>query len=224
MADDTLVKAVERTVTGSSAARRLRKKGVLPCNLSTDEQGARSLQMNLHDFEMMLKHHSSENLVLDLQVGDEKPIKVLLRDVQHDPVTDYACHADFVEVSMTRKMRVDVPISLTGEPVGVTQTGGVLEHLLRELEVECLPGDIVESFPVDVSGLHIGDSILVGALETPDTWQVLTDGEIAVASVAAPRLEEEPADEEAGEAAEAGEPEVIGEKEGESDEKEKKES
>lgn len=224
MADDTLVKAVERTVTGSSAARRLRKKGVLPCNLSTDEQGARSLQMNLHDFEMMLKHHSSENLVLDLQVGDEKPIKVLLRDVQHDSVTDYACHADFVEVSMTRKMRVDVPISLTGEPVGVTQTGGVLEHLLRELEVECLPGDIVESFPVDVSGLNIGDSILVGALDTPDTWQVLTDGEIAVASVAAPRLEEEPAAEEAGETAEAGEPEVIGEKEGESDEKRKKES
>lgn len=219
MADDTLVKAVERTATGSSSARRLRKEGVLPCNLSTEGQGARSLQMNLHDFEMLLKHHRSENLVLDLQVGDEKPVKVLLRDVQHHPVTDYACHADFVELSMTRKMRVDVPISLTGEPVGVTQAGGVLEHLLRELEVECLPGDIVESFPVDVSGLNIGDSILVGALETPDAWQVLTDGEIAVAAVAAPRLEEEPVvEEEAGEGVEGEEPEVIGEKEAEDEE------
>jgi len=212
MAEGTTLAAEKREVSGSSAARRLRREGLLPCVLNTDKGESRLLQVARHGFELLLKHHRSESLILDLRVDKEKPMKVLLRAVQHDPLTDETVHADFVEVSMTRKMKVQVPIVLAGEAVGVTQTGGVLEHLLRDLEIECLPGDISESVEVDISHLNIGDTVLVREMTVPSSWTVLADADVAVAAVAAPRVEEEPVVEEEAEAAEEGEPEVIGEK------------
>jgi large subunit ribosomal protein L25 len=91
--------------------------------------------------------------------------KVLLQEVQHHPVTGRILHADFQEISMTEKLRVEIPVRLSGEPAGVTQQGGVLEHILRAIEVECLPGDIVEQFDVDVSALQIGDRLSVSDIK-----------------------------------------------------------
>lgn len=175
---------------------------------------ARTLQLNLHDFEQVLRGHAGEHLLMDLEIPGEATLKVLLKEVQHHPVSGRMIHADFHEVSMTDKLRVELPLRLVGEPVGVSQQGGILEHLIRQVAVECLPTDIVERVDLDVSGLSIGDSLTVADVKLdPARYTILTSKDVAVATVAAPRIEEEPVAAEAvvGEAAE-GEPEVITEK------------
>ncbi|MBN1558518.1 MAG: 50S ribosomal protein L25 [Lentisphaerae bacterium] len=210
MAKEVTLNAKPRTATGSSEARRLRHQGLLPGIISTRDGQAELIQLDRHDFEVMLHHHASENMMVDVVVGDAAPRRVLLKEVQHNTLTDSVLHVDFVEVSLTEKMRVRIPVELVGEAAGV-EAGGTLEHLLRELEVECLPGDLVERIEADVSGLQIGDNLLVGDLNVGSQFTVVTPSDIAVAGVAAPREEEEAEAAEA-EAAEGGEPEVIGEK------------
>jgi large subunit ribosomal protein L25 len=209
MAEDISLEASERQVSGTVACRRLRREGWMPCVLNTQQGKSKLIKLGRHDFEMMLRHHSGENLMVDLSVDGKRAKKVLLKEVQHDPLTGSAEHADFMEVSMTKLMRVSVPVVLTGEPVGVTRGGGVLEQVVRDVDVECLPGDLVDSLELDISGLDIGDSLTVGSLDFGDKMTVLTPPEVAVALVSAPRVEEEPAAEEAEEA----EPEVVGEEE-----------
>jgi large subunit ribosomal protein L25 len=210
MAKTITLNAETRTVSGSTAVRRLRRTGSIPAILYNDKRETALLQLNEHAFSQMLKHHASQSLVIDLAVDGGAPKKVLLKEVQHDGLTDGIIHADFVEISMTKKMRVPVTVRLKGEPVGVSQGGGVLDHLLREVEVECLPGDLVESLEADVTHLEIGHSILVRDLVAPAGLVIVTDGQLAVAGVLAPHAEEEKtAEEVAAEAAAAAEPEVI---------------
>ena len=180
------------------------------------------VQFSEHEFAQFLRHHTSENVMLDVNVDDGETHKVLIREVQHHPLTGRPIHADFYELSMTRRVSVEIPIEFVGEPAGVTQEGGVLEHLLRSVEVECLPGDIVEQFELDVSALGIGDRLAVDDLPIDrEKYEILTNGGVAVAAVAAPRVEEAVETEEGEEAvAEGAEPERIGGKEEESEEAE----
>lgn len=208
MVKESMLVAESRTESGSGAARRLRKQGWLPGIINNEKGEARMIRVNLHDLEQRLRHHTGENLVLDVSVDGGNPAKVLLREVQHDGLTDGLLHADFVEVSMTRKMRVRIPVILRGEPVGATAEGGILEQLLREVEVECLPGDLIESIELDVSELHLGKRLLVSDLTIDPKLTLLTSKEIAIAAVLAPKEEEEVAPAE-GEAAATTEPEVI---------------
>ncbi len=214
MAKEIKLAAMPRSGSGSSAARALRRQGVLPAVIC-GEKGARSVQLNLHDFEKMLGAHASENLIVRVDVGGQGEVLALLREVQHHPVDGRLLHADFVEISMTRKMRVGIRIRLVGDPEGVTQQGGILEQVLREVEVECLPGDLVEELEVDVSTLRIGDALLVRDLRAPADLTVLTAPDVAVAIVAAPKEETAPV---AGAEAAPTEPEVIGKKKEEGEE------
>lgn len=211
MENEAKLVAQKRETIGTSASRRLRREGWLPCIVNNTKGKSRLIQTSRHNFDLLLQHHMSESLILDIEIDGEKPKKVLLKEVQHHPVTSEILHADFVEISMTTKMRFHVLITLVGEAVGVTQEGGVLDHLLRELEVECLPTDLVEAIEADVSELKIDDTILVSDLNVDPRLTVLTDGDIAVAGVSPPTKEEEVVPEEAVEAAEGAEPEVIGE-------------
>ena len=219
MAKEITLAANRRAGAGSAAAAALRRKGWLPAVLY-GEQGVRSVQVKTHEFEMMLTRHTGENLIVDLDV-DGVVTKALLKEVQHEPVRGAPLHADFQEISMTRKMRVSIPIEFVGEPLGVSQEGGILEHALRALDVECLPGDLVDVLTVDVSKLGIGDTLMVRDMTISAQFTVLTGPDVAVATVVAPRLEAEPTPAEgeavAGEAA-AGEPEVIGRKKAEGEE------
>lgn len=204
--------AESRDVAGTAASRRLRRTGVVPGVVNNEKGEAQWVRLNRHDFEMMLHRHVSENLILDLEVDGKAAKKVLLKEVQHDPLTGHILHADFVEISMTRKMRIGISIKLVGEPFGVSQEGGILEQSLRSLEVECLPTDLVEEIDVDVSALKIGDSLLVRDLKLDSKMTVVTTGDLAVASVSAPRAEEVAVAEAAVEGAAGAEPEVVGEK------------
>lgn len=199
-----------RAAQGSARAGRLRRQGLLPAVVYGSGKPGRSIQLNLHDFEQTLRGHAGENILMDLEIEGDKTLKVLLKEIQHHPVSGKMTHADFNEISMTEKLRVELPIRLVGEPTGVSQQGGVLEYLIRQLAVECLPTDIVEHVDLDVSALNIGQSLTVADIKLdPARYTILTAKDVAVATVAAPRAEEEvaPAAAAAGEG--AAEPEVI---------------
>jgi large subunit ribosomal protein L25 len=219
-----------RTVSGSSSSRRLRRAGHLPGKINCEDGTCLLIQLNRHSFEMMMRHHSSEHLLFDLEVDKDKSRKVLLKEVQHNPVNDAVMHVDFLQISMTKKMRVNIPVILVGEPVGVSQEGGVLEQLLRELDVECLPADLVETIEIDVAAMKLHETLLVEKLTIDPNLTILTDKKLAVAGVMEPRQEEEATPEAAAAAGTgAAEPEVIakekkdGAEEAEAGEGEKKE-
>lgn len=197
--------AEKRSEKGTTGVRRLRRTGVMPGVVYNETGASQPVQINRHEFELMMHRRRSENVLLDLEIKDDKTVKVLVKDVQRHVVNGQSLHADFLEVSMTRKMRVGVPIKLVGEPVGVT-AGGTLDQPMRELEVECLPGDLIEFVTLDVSGLAIGQTITVSKIAVDPKVHVLAPANQVVASVLAPMAEEEVATEAAPEGTE---PELI---------------
>jgi large subunit ribosomal protein L25 len=206
MGKEIKLSASKRETSGTSAAKALRRTGFVPA-VVYGEKAACSIKINSRAFDSMIIHNASENLIVDLDV-DGSVVKALLREVQHSVIKGEVLHADFLEISMTKKMRVTITIELKGEPVGVSQQSGILEHLLRQIEVECLPGDLVDSFEVDVTELGLGKTMMIRDIKLDAKYTVLTSGDVAVATVVAPR--EEKVDEAAAAAAAA--PEVIGKK------------
>jgi len=192
----------------------MRRDGKIPGIINNEKGETTVIQLKGHEFEMLLRHQRSENILFDITVDSAQPKKVLLKEVQHDPMSGAIRHVDFVEISMTSKMRVRIPIVLIGEPVGVLKEAGILEHVTRELEVDCLPDDLVETIEVDVSELKLKERIRVRDLKVSAKLTVVTHGDVAVAIVSEPRAEEvEVKPEEAAmEGAEGAEPEVIGKK------------
>lgn len=216
MAKAIKVVAEVRASAGSSVSRRLRRSGKFPGIVYGIGKTPCNVQVDQKSFVSALGGHINEHVILDLEIPGQDVRKVLLQEVQHHPITDQVLHADFHEISMTEKLRIEIPVHLVGDPVGVTQNGGVLEHLVREITVECLPTDIVEAFNVDVSGLKIGDKLFAGGIALDaGKYTLITAKDLAVASVSAPREEEEV--KPAAEAAVA-EPEVIKEKKEEGEE------
>ena len=214
MAETQLLKAEVRRKTGTGEARRLRSRGRVPAVLYGHGVEPRHIHLDGHELEVMLSHHVGEVMVVQLQIGDEKPVKALIKEVQHDPLTDRPIHVDLLAVKVGERVRVRVPIELAGEPAGVREQGGVLEQLQHEVEFECLPDDVLEFVRVDVSALKVDEHITLGDLPLPaDRYRIVGDLSAVVATVVPPRVAEEIAAEE--EAAAAEEPEVISEKKAE---------
>lgn len=212
---ETKLTAQPRSGKGSASAGRLRRTGWFPAVIYGEGRPGLDIQLNQHDFVVMLRGHRSENMIVDLAVeGIEKPFKVMLKAMQHHPVTGRVIHVDFYEISMTRKIEIELPVKLTGIPTGVANEGGILEHVLRALTVQCLPGDLIEEVELDVSGLAVGKTLRVRDVQIDAAkYRVLDDPEQVVAAVAAPRTEEEEkAEAEAEAATAAAGPEVLTEK------------
>lgn len=209
MAQALKINAAPRAAQGTSNNRRLRRTGFFPGIVYGTGKPNQMVQVNEREFRKALHGHSGEHVLLDLDIAGKDVVKVLLQDVQHNSLSGGITHADFHEISMTEKIRVEIQVHLTGLPVGVSQGGGVLEHLLREVEIECLPGDLLEAINVDVSALNVGENLSVGDIQLDKAkYQILTDAGLAVAMVAAPTVEEvKPVEEGA-----VAEPEVIKEK------------
>lgn len=206
MANDIKLQAEMREETGKGPAGRLRRAGWVPAMISCTTGDPLLVKLNSHDFGNMLHHHMSEHLLVDIEVaGKDRHYASLLREVQHDPVSGEILHADFSEISMSEKMSMLIPLVLKGEPVGVKNGGGTLEQLMREVEVECLPGNLVEEFDVDVSALEIGATLTVSELVLNDNFEILSDPTLIVASVLAPRVADEDEEDEG-----VAEPEVVG--------------
>ena len=212
---ETKLTAKTREAKGTASAGRLRRTGWFPAVVYGEGRPGLDIQLNEHDFVMMLRTHRSENMIVDLAVeGKEKPFKVMLKAMQHHPLTGRVIHVDFYEISMTRKIEIEVPVKLVGVPTGVANEGGILEHVLRTLTVQCLPGDLIEEFSLDVADLHIGKTLRVRDVPVDAAkYKVMNDPDQVVAAVAAPRTEEEEkAETEAEAAVAAAGPEVLTEK------------
>jgi large subunit ribosomal protein L25 len=206
MAEEKIIKAEKREATGTGEARRLRRAGKTPGVVYGDGDTL-LVAMDSHEFGLMIRDFGS-NFIGDLVIDGAASRKVLIKDVQHNPISGDIIHADFVAVSMTETIQVSLPIELHGEAAGVV-TGGVMEQILSEMEIECLPGNMVESIIVDVSDMQIGDTLSVGDIKLAEGIKSVGDPDLVVVSIAAPRViakdegEEEEAAAEGAEAAAA---------------------
>jgi len=215
-----------RTAAGKGGARQLRAAGLIPAILYGERTAPLSLAVNAREFALVLKRSSSEHILIDLTVqgSDTGTELALVKEVQHDPLTGDALHVDLLHIHPTKKIRVTVPVRVRGIADGVKNFGGILQHTMRELEVEALPVDIPDVIDVDVSALGIGDAVHVRDV-TLERVVVVTGAEHTIASVVPPTVIKEVAPvAEGAEVAEsaAGAPEVIGEKKEEEKEEEEK--
>jgi len=216
---EVTLKVRPREKRGKEYSKKLRKNGLIPAVVYGQKTASLPLEVESKAFQVLLRQGLGENVLVTLTADDQKAKdrKVLIRELQRDPISGDIVHIDFHEISLTKKLSIQVPIHLTGIPVGVTN-GGILQHALRELEVECLPTAIPEKIDVDVTSLNIGDSIHVADLKLEGV-DVLSDPQSSIVSVVPPSVFKEP---EAAPVAE-GEPEVITEKkEGEEEEAKEK--
>ena len=206
------LKGQVRSATGKAEAKRLRRTLQIPGIVYGGATGAVPVVVNPQ--ELLSALAAGENVLINLALdGGSGPrtALVILKELQRDPVKGRPLHVDFQEVSVERKIRVEVPLLLTGESTGVKNKGGILEQSLRQLFVECLPLAIPERITVDVSSLDIGHAIHVADLRVEAGVRILEDAGRVVASCVAPAAEEVPAavaEEEA-----PAEPEVVGKKE-----------
>jgi large subunit ribosomal protein L25 len=197
----------QRIEKGKGAARSLRMSGMLPAVVYR-EGNAVPIKINRKEIVKFINSTLGEQMMVELKFSDGNSKLALLKDYQVDPVRSELLHADFYEVSLTEKVRVTVSLVLKGEPVGVKKEGGILQQLLREVEIECLPDDIPAHVKVDVTGLAAGRTLHVSEVSFSEGVRVLNDPDEAVATVTVPAAEVEE-EEEAEVEEEGAEPEVV---------------
>ena len=212
MAIQLKINAQPRTESGRNAVKKLKTAGFVPAVIYGAKDPARNLQLVERDVARLLSHAASESVLVEVNIQDTagpQTRTALIQEVQHHPVSGAVLHVDLHSVAMDELLTAEATVETVGEAEGVKTGGGVLEVILRTLDIECLPGDLPEAISVDVSALQIGDSIHIRDLKLPKGVTVLNDEDLTVVSVAPPTVEEEPAPATAPEGAQ---PEVISEK------------
>lgn len=197
----------KRNLEGSSASRRMRHAGLLPGVIYGIDTNPLAVELETHAVEQVLHHHASETILVDIDLEGEGSVSVLLKEVQHHPVSGALLHVDLQRVAANQTLQVEVSLELVGEPEGV-KLGGLLDQVMHKIMVECLPADLPETVNVDVSELEIGSALHVSDLKLGNKVSILSDADAVVAGVSAPKVEQEEDENEDVEA----EPEVITEK------------
>lgn len=187
MAENALI-AESREGTGKGPARRLRMTGRIPAVVYGRKRASQAITVSPEALAKVLHGVAGMNTLIDLSVAGASTT-VLVKHLQRDPVRGRYLHADFYEVDLTQKVTVSVAIHLKGKAAGI-EMGGILDHPLRELLIECLVSEIPQSIDVDVSGLAVNESIHVSDLVLAPGLTVKTEGSLAVASVVLPAAEE----------------------------------
>ena len=193
-----------------NAARRVRVTGKIPAVVYGAGADAIAVTVDPKAIIKILHSESGHNTIFDLDVTGNGTTKVMIVDWQYEPIKSSLLHIDLKRIAMDKAMRVRVPIQLVGSAVGVRTQGGILEHVLREVEIECLPGDIPSHLDVDISGLELYGSIHVSDLPHSGSIKFLGDEDATVAHITAVKEEVvETPDEAAAAAATPAEPEVA---------------
>jgi large subunit ribosomal protein L25 len=205
-----VVEAAPRAERGKNEARRLRASGRVPAVLYGGKGDAITLSVNTKQVNAILRSQSGHNTLFQVDLnGKHEP--AILKDWLNDPVSGNLLHVDLLRVAMDVRMRVQVPVHTFGDPAGVKVQGGVFEVVTREVEIECLPGDIPSEFKADISGLMLNQALRARDLQLdPSKLKLITDPEQVLAHVVTLKVEEEkPVEAVATEAATPAEPEVI---------------
>ncbi len=189
-----------------NAARRVRVSGLIPAVVYGAGQTAQAVTVDPKAINKILYSESGHNTIFDLDVQGGGPVKAMIVDWQHEPIKGKLLHIDLKRIAMDKTIKVSVPIQLTGVPVGVRTQGGVLDQILREVEVECLPTDIPSHLDVDVSNLEVNGVIHISDLPHLGNLKILGDEDATVAHVTTIKEELETAD---AAVATTAEPEVV---------------
>jgi large subunit ribosomal protein L25 len=185
-----------------NAARRVRVAGKIPAVVYGAGQDAIAVTVDPKVIIKILHSESGHNTIFDLNIEGGKATKAMIVDWQNEPIKGKLLHIDLKRIAMDKAMRVSVPVQLVGVPVGVKTQGGILEHVLREVEIECLPGDIPDHIDLDVSGLELHGVIHISDLPHSGKLKYLGEEDATVAHVtiikeeAAPEVTEAPAEPE----------------------------
>ncbi len=173
------LKANLREGAGKTGSQKLRRQGMVPAVVYHRGEKSVSIQLVEREIARILRSSENENVLINLSIeGSKKKSRpVIIKEIQHHPVKRSILHVDFNEISLNEVITVEVQVVGQGEPVGVKQDGGVLEHVLREVKIQCLPTDIPGHIDVDLSGLKLNDSIHVKDLKVSDKIKVLSDPE-----------------------------------------------
>ncbi|MCD6384806.1 50S ribosomal protein L25/general stress protein Ctc [Candidatus Sumerlaeota bacterium] len=217
--------AEPRQVHGKGAARKLRARGMIPAVLYGENREPELLSVNQSEFEKFLHKMGGESMLVTLNIkGKNKKEKIFIKATQRHPITDHIIHVDFYSVAATKKIRVEVPVRPVGVCIGVKK-GGVLEALVRTLEIKCLPDKIPHHIEVDVTNLDINHSIHTREIKIDDPdIELLTPPDTPLFTIVPPKVEVEAAAPEEAieeEKPEAAEPEVIGKGKATKEEEEK---
>jgi large subunit ribosomal protein L25 len=192
MAQQANLQAASRTATGKGAARSLRRDGKVPGVIYGHGREAEAVTIDKSALNKMLFGISAGTTILDVAIDGRAPVKALIREIQRDSLRPAEIiHLDLYEVRGDEEITLAVPIRLVGIPDGVRNFGGVLDHVLRELEVEVLPSNIPDHVDLDVTALAIGHSLFVRDVKVENA-KVLNDPDTPICTVVAPRTEEAP--------------------------------
>jgi len=208
MSEAFVVEAELREEFGKNESRRARYAGRIPGVVYGGGGPAISFTVDPRKVVEILQSEAGHNAIFTLEIKGKAPARVMFREWQVEPIAGRLLHVDMVRIALDAKLKVKVPIQVTGEAKGVKVQGGIFEFLLREVEVECLPDDIPDHIVVDVTELMVGKTLRVSDLAANDKIKVLTEATRAVAHVVTIKVEEEKPAEVVAEAAPA-EPEVI---------------
>lgn len=216
MKEVTVLSAEKRTDSGKGFARRLRASGRVPGVVYGKGEDTMSVSMNAHQALRLFQAISVENTIVNLEVEGEEVMETLVREIQVHPHRTELIHVDFYRIQRGVLLEVDVPVHFHGTPLGVKDKGGILDVILHQIRVSCLPSKIPESIDIDVDGLDLGESLHISDLPVEEGIEILIDPIRTICTVALPKVEAEPEEEELLEGEEEDGVEGEGEGEGES--------
>ena len=189
MAKITVLKATPRDETGKEFARKLRAEGRIPAVMYGKDMEARGLSLDYQETEYLFQRISVENTILDLEIeGEKEPVRALIREIQSLPHKPGLLHVDFLRIQKGVAVEVDIPVNLEGVPAGVRESGGVLEQMINEVRVKCIPSKIPEEISIDVTGLAVGDSVHVRDIDLGEGVELLADPDRTICNVAIPKV------------------------------------
>ncbi len=187
---------------GKEANRKLRAEGRIPAVLYGKDMETHSLSLDLKETDYLFRRISVENTIVDLLVeGDTEPVRTLIREIQSLPHKPEILHVDFLRIQKGVAVELEIPVKLEGIPVGVRESGGVLEQMINELRVKCIPSLIPENVVLDVAEMVLGDALHVSDVRMAEGVELLVDVERTICNVAMPKIvvvEEEEEEEEEG--------------------------
>ncbi|MDA7888531.1 50S ribosomal protein L25 [Akkermansiaceae bacterium] len=182
MANTLTLSATTRQRTGSGVLKQMRREGYLPSVVYGKGQENLNIKVHTKTLTDMLAHSASESILVDLEIDGGKSQTAFLQSTQHDALTGTLVHADFLAVTAGMKITASLPVEVHGEPIGV-KSGGILEQMIRDLEISCAPKDLPEKIHANIEHLKVGDSISVSDLDLPDGVTPTLAGDVLVAIV-----------------------------------------
>lgn len=174
--------AESRNEVGKKISKKLRREGRIPAIIYGEQKESIPISIASADLKVILKSETGENTVLRIH-RDDIQVDAMLKELQYDYLSDHIIHADLIRIDLTKRVNINVPIRITGVPMGVKTEGGFFDFMTREIKLRCLPTQIPREFVLDVTGLHAGDSIKAEDIEMPEGSKILTDPHAVICSV-----------------------------------------